>query len=119
MPRLARFYARLLGWPEPDIDADDVQWIAIRDPAGGTGVACQYEQFHTAPVWPGAAGEPQMMVHLEIRVEELEAGLAHAVDCGARLADYQPQHDVRVCLDPAGHPFCLWVAGQAPGDSEL
>jgi hypothetical protein len=25
------------------------------------------------------------------------------------LADYQPQDDVRVCLDPDGHPFCLWI----------
>jgi hypothetical protein len=24
-------------------------------------------------------------------------------------AEFQPQGDVRVCLDPAGHPFCLWV----------
>ena len=25
------------------------------------------------------------------------------------LADFQPQDDVRVCLDPAGHPFCLFL----------
>jgi hypothetical protein len=25
------------------------------------------------------------------------------------VAQFQPQNDVRVCLDPAGHPFCLWV----------
>jgi hypothetical protein len=31
----------------------------------------------------------------------------HAVAAGAVLADYQPQDDVRVYLDPAGHPFCL------------
>ena len=37
-----------------------------------------------------------------------EAG--HAVACGAVLAEYQPQELVRVLLDPAGHPFCLWVA---------
>ena len=30
--------------------------------------------------------------------------------CG-RLAEFQPQDDVRVLLDPAGHPFCLWVRG--------
>jgi Glyoxalase-like domain len=27
----------------------------------------------------------------------------------ATLAEFQPQEDVRVCLDPAGHPFCLYV----------
>jgi Glyoxalase-like domain len=26
-------------------------------------------------------------------------------------AEFQPQEDVRVYLDPAGHPFCLYVAG--------
>jgi hypothetical protein len=29
---------------------------------------------------------------------------------GAVVAEYQPQRHVRVLLDPAGHPFCLWVA---------
>jgi hypothetical protein len=28
---------------------------------------------------------------------------------GAVLAEYQPQDDVRVYLDPAGHPFCLFT----------
>jgi hypothetical protein len=28
---------------------------------------------------------------------------------GATLADFQPQDDVSVCLDPAGHPFCLFL----------
>ncbi|MFE9031605.1 VOC family protein [Streptomyces iakyrus] len=32
---------------------------------------------------------------------------ARAVAEGARLAGFQPQDDVRVLLDPAGHPFCL------------
>ena len=57
-----------------------------------------------------------MMMHLDIRVEDLqEAGAharasgAHARACGARLAEAQPQPDVRVYLDPAGHLFCLWV----------
>jgi hypothetical protein len=25
------------------------------------------------------------------------------------VAAYQPQDDVRVLLDPAGHPFCLYA----------
>ncbi len=29
---------------------------------------------------------------------------------GVALADYQPQDNVRVFLDPAGHPFCLYVS---------
>jgi hypothetical protein len=27
----------------------------------------------------------------------------------ATLPGFQPQEDVRVCLDPAGHPFCLFT----------
>jgi hypothetical protein len=50
-----------------------------------------------------------MMVHLDIQVDDLEEATAYAVSVGAQLAEFQPQHDVRVCFDPAGHPFCLYV----------
>lgn len=108
-PGLARFYAQLLGWPEPAVDGADDTWVPVRDPAGGVGIACQYEPFHVEPVWPGEPDRPPMMLHLEIKVADLGRGLAHALKCGARLAAFQPQEDVRVCLDPAGHPFCLWT----------
>lgn len=110
VPALVEFYARLLGWPRPTVDPDDATWIAVRDPAGGVGIACQYEEFHRPAVWPGAPDEQQMMSHLEIQVDDLGAALDHAVACGATPAEFQPQADVRVCFDPAGHPFCLWVA---------
>jgi hypothetical protein len=51
-----------------------------------------------------------MMSHLDIAVEDLEAGVAWALAAGATLADFQPQERVRVMLDPAGHPFCLFPA---------
>jgi hypothetical protein len=35
--------------------------------------------------------------------------VAHAVELGAEQAEFQPQTDVRVLLDPAGHPFCLYT----------
>ena len=50
-----------------------------------------------------------MMMHLDIEVDDLAAAGAHAIAAGATLADFQPQDHVRVYLDPAGHPFCLWV----------
>jgi hypothetical protein len=50
-----------------------------------------------------------MQVHLDVEVDDLAAAVAWAQRCGARLADHQPQADVRVCLDPDGHPFCLYV----------
>ena len=104
---LARFYARLLGWELGPVDDDT--WVRVGNPEGGIGIACQLEKHHVRPTWPGKPGDQQMQVHLEIRVDDLQSGLRHALQCGARMAPYQPQSDVRVCLDPAGHPFCLWV----------
>jgi hypothetical protein len=49
-----------------------------------------------------------MMVHLDIRVDDLEAATAYALALGAEQAVFQPQRNVRVLLDPAGHPFCLF-----------
>jgi hypothetical protein len=61
-------------------------------------------------VWPAGPGDQQMSVHLDIGVDDLEAACAHAAEVGAELAAFQPQ-DVRVHLDPDGHPFCLFELG--------
>ncbi|GAB3904693.1 VOC family protein [Microbispora bryophytorum] len=103
---LAVFYQRLLGWP---IDDDEPGWVTLRIPGGGTGLSFQTEKLYERPVWPAAPGGQQMMLHLDIEVDDLDAAGAHAVEAGATLAGHQPQDDVRVYLDPAGHPFCLWV----------
>jgi hypothetical protein len=71
----------------------------------------QTESAYARPTWPAGPGDQQMMIHLDIEVDHLETAGAHAIASGATLADVQPQQDVRVYLDPAGHPFCLWVAG--------
>lgn len=107
-PALAQFYSRLLGWPLT-AEESEPDWLSVRDPEGGVGIAVQYEEHHARPVWPGAPGEQQMQAHLEIRVDDLDAATAYAVECGATVAAFQPQDDVRVCIDPAGHPFCLWI----------
>jgi catechol 2,3-dioxygenase-like lactoylglutathione lyase family enzyme len=103
---LAEFYARLLGW---EIAADEPDWVTLRAPGGGPGLSFQTEEAYVSPVWPAGPGDQQMMVHLDIHVDDLEASGAHAIAAGAVLADFQPQRDVRVYLDPAGHPFCLWI----------
>jgi catechol 2,3-dioxygenase-like lactoylglutathione lyase family enzyme len=106
--RLALFYQRLLGWP---IGSDDPTWVTLRPPGGGAGLSFQLEPDHVPPVWPAAAGEHQMQSHLDVEVDDLAAAVDVALAAGARLAEFQPQDDVRVLLDPAGHPFCLWVSG--------
>jgi catechol 2,3-dioxygenase-like lactoylglutathione lyase family enzyme len=105
-PALARFYQRLLGWP---IGSADPTWVTLRPEGGGAGLSFQLEPDHAPPVWPAAPGQQQMQVHLDIEVDDLAAAVALAVGAGATEAGFQPQDDVRVLLDPAGHPFCLWV----------
>jgi len=103
---LADFYRRLLGW---EIKVDEGDWVMLRRPDDGTSLSFQTEEFYVRPVWPGAQGDQLMMLHLDIEVDDLDEAGAHAVAQGAILAAFQPQDDVRVYLDPAGHPFCLWV----------
>ncbi|WP_236050028.1 VOC family protein [Paractinoplanes ovalisporus] len=103
---LAAFYQRLLGWSATQ---DETDWVVLGAPGGGAGLSFQTEKLYVRPVWPARPGEPQMSVHLDIRVEDLEAASAHATQAGATLAGFQPQEHVRVFLDPAGHPFCLYV----------
>ncbi|CCH85601.1 Glyoxalase/bleomycin resistance protein/dioxygenase [Modestobacter italicus] len=105
-PGLARFYAALLDWP---IGEDHPEWATLRP--GGPGLSFQLEREHVPPVWPAAAGDQRMQLHLDVQVEDLVAATAFAQSLGAQVAEFQPQDDVRVLLDPAGHPFCLFLAG--------
>ena len=80
----------------------------LRSPDGSMKIEIQWEPHHRAPTWPSRRGEPTMMIHLDIGVTDLESGVRWAVQQGARLADHQPQDEVRVMIDPDGHPFCLF-----------
>lgn len=116
---LAAFYARMLGWPvtasdppRPGNPPED-GWAQTRPPEGETGPTLNFEYEEAGfvpPVWPSEPGKQQTTQHLDIAVGDLDASVAWAVEAGAKLADFQPQEDVRVMLDPAGHPFCLFLA---------
>ena len=69
----------------------------------------EYEAEYVRPVWPSVSGIQHITEHLDIAVLDLDEAIAWATQAGASLADFQPQDDVRVMLDPAGHPFCLFV----------
>jgi len=104
-PALARFYAELLGWelgPEGR---------AIIPPDGVAYISFQTSAEYVRPVWPPVEGRQQQMLHLDFEVDELEVAVAHAVELGATEAEFQPQKEVRVMLDPDGHPFCLYTNG--------
>jgi catechol 2,3-dioxygenase-like lactoylglutathione lyase family enzyme len=103
---LADFYRRLLGWA---VERAETDWVKIVPPDGGTWLSFQTESAYVRPTWPAGPGDQQMLLHLDIKVDDLEDAGAHAIAVGAVLAEYQPQDDVRVYLDPAGHPFCLWI----------
>jgi catechol-2,3-dioxygenase len=103
---LTRFYSELRGWP-----------ILTQDDGGsmldlGEGVAylgIQHNPEYVRPDWPATEGRQQMMLHLDFEVADLGAAVAHALSLGAELPAHQPQDAVRILLDPAGHPFCLYT----------
>lgn len=105
---LAGFYEGLLGWSR---DHNDPDWVTLPDPAGGAGLSFQRESEHVPPVWPPQDGAQQMMAHLDVQVDDLQAASEHAIALGATLSEHQPQDRVLVHLDPAGHPFCLYLPG--------
>jgi catechol 2,3-dioxygenase-like lactoylglutathione lyase family enzyme len=114
---LATFYARLLA---TSLTADDparpgeppnAGWAQLKT-TGDNGTITlnfEYERVYEPPVWPSETGRQQIMEHLDILVDDLPAAVAWALECGAIEAAFQPQDDVRVMLDPAGHPFCLFT----------
>jgi hypothetical protein len=67
------------------------------------------------PTWP-ESGVP-MQLHFEWVVPDIDAAIEHMTSCGARLAEWQDDTDpdIRVMLDPAGHPFCL-IAAHSVGE---
>jgi catechol 2,3-dioxygenase-like lactoylglutathione lyase family enzyme len=105
--KLAAFYCRLLDL-EPDQDGE--HWVSVKT-RQGVRLSFHHDEHYRPPVWPGDGSSQLMMLHLDIDVDDLQAACAYALRVGARLADFQPQPDVRVLLDPDGHPFCLAELG--------
>lgn len=114
---MARFYGHLLGWTETFVEDD---WVLMRDPGGGVALSFQAEASYVPPTWPEEPACQQKMMHLDVRVvpdddspaagqQALDAAAQVAVEGGGRLAPHQPREDLRVILDPAGHPLCLFL----------
>jgi catechol-2,3-dioxygenase len=98
-PALARFYADLLGMevtyegPEGALIAGDGKSVMFQQVAG-----------YDPPRWPDPA-HPQQ-AHLDIIVNDLDAGEARALELGASRLNGGGER-FRVFADPARHPFCL------------
>jgi len=106
--RLAAFYTAFAGWTE--LDADD-EWVTL-ETGDGWNVATQRSPDHVPPRWPDPAYPQQ--AHLDLRVPDLAAGSAKAVELGATpLRENESWHTL---ADPAGHPFDLCLA---PGNQQI
>jgi catechol 2,3-dioxygenase-like lactoylglutathione lyase family enzyme len=98
-PLLARFYANLLGF-EVTYEGSEGALIA----GDGKSVMFQQVSTYSPPRWPDPAFPQQ--AHLDIIVEDLDAGEARALELGASRLNGSGER-FRVFADPAGHPFCL------------
>ncbi|MEP7034817.1 MAG: VOC family protein [Actinomycetota bacterium] len=120
---LAEFYRQLLRFRyregdqapalgEPDHKGQD--WLVLRDPAGGCQLAFQQVRVLPEVTWPD--GPHPQMAHLDLTVPtkaDLDAEHGRALGLGARLLSDRsddPEEPLRVYADPAGHPFCIFVA---------
>jgi catechol 2,3-dioxygenase-like lactoylglutathione lyase family enzyme len=111
---LARFYADLFGW---HVSARDGRgWVQVQDPAGGVGLNFQAEPNYLPPTWPETPAGQGKMMHFEVLVSDLPSAVDAVLRAGGTEAAFQPpdrnRNRLRVMLDPAGHPFCLFVEGE-------
>jgi catechol 2,3-dioxygenase-like lactoylglutathione lyase family enzyme len=103
-----------------DLDAESGFWATLLDGRvdkeddwhtvyvnGEPRYGVQLAPGHVPP--DGPDGAPQQ-IHLDLYVEDINAGHEHALASGARLlqdADRAADEGFVVYADPAGHPFCL------------
>jgi hypothetical protein len=123
---LAEFYRQLLGLRyrpgdeppaagQPDPMGQD--WLVLQDPANSTGVAFQQVAELPEATWP--EGPRPQQLHLDLTVPtaaDLDVQHERALALGARrLYDRSDdlEEPLRVYADPAGHPFCIFVANSS------
>lgn len=114
---LAEFYRRLLGLryrpgdeePQPGED-----WLVLRDAADDNKLAFQKVDVLPEATWP--EGPRPQQLHLDLTVPgraELDEQHDRVLALGGRLLldrSDDPEEPLRVYADPAGHPFCIFVA---------
>lgn len=120
--RLAEFYRLLFGLTyregdeppaeaEPDPRGGD--WLCLRS-LEGMGLAFQKVDGFAGATWP--EGPRPQQLHLDTTVsdkEELEEAHERVLALGGRLLydrSGDEEEPLRVYADPAGHPFCIFVA---------
>ena len=111
---VARFYERLLGFRVGDFDPP--RWAQLWDPDGGPHLNIQGQHHYVPPVWPDQLGVQAKMLHLEVEVDDVAKAIDTAIAAGGSVAPWQPPdrdpERIRIVLDPASHPLCLFVRGE-------
>jgi len=120
---LAEFYRQLLDFeyrdgdePPPDGSAEQPppDWLVLRHPEGNTRVAFQLVPTLPRSTWPDDRIPQQLHLDLTVEtIEDLSTQHARALQLGAQLLldrSDDEQEPLRVYADPAGHPFCIFVA---------
>ncbi|WP_309124454.1 VOC family protein [Arthrobacter sp.] len=118
---LAEFYRQLLGLqyrpgdePAAEGTRDDVDWLVLTDAQGNRKLAFQQVDHLERTTWP--LPDVPMQMHLDLTVPDRETlGHQHlrALALGAELRfdrTDDPNEPLYVYADPAGHPFCIFVA---------
>jgi catechol 2,3-dioxygenase-like lactoylglutathione lyase family enzyme len=120
---LAEFYRQLLGFhyrPGDEPPADGTpdtrgqDWLVLCDATGTSRLAFQQVPHLPEPTWP--EGPRPQMLHLDTTVPtaaELHIQHQRALALGSRLLLDRSDDETEplfVYADPAGHPFCIFVA---------
>jgi catechol 2,3-dioxygenase-like lactoylglutathione lyase family enzyme len=118
---LAEFYRRLLGLryrrgdePPADGTTDDADWLVLTDSSGARRLAFQQVDSLPRTTWP--RHDVPMQLHVDYTVssaDELERQRQRAESLGATILldrTDDPDEPLYVFADPAGHPFCIFVA---------
>ncbi|PPH49864.1 VOC family protein [Rathayibacter sp. AY1E1] len=123
---LSAFYLALLGGEyrpgdEPPADGSDdgAEWVAI---VTADGAKLTFQRVAALPraTWP--EGPVPQQLHLDFMVadaDELDRQKTRALALGAELIEDRsndPEEALHVLADPAGHPFCVFVAPDYPAE---
>ncbi|MCZ2402047.1 VOC family protein [Paenarthrobacter sp. Z7-10] len=121
--QLAEFYRQLLGLnyragdelpPAGTPDAKGKEWLVLCSAGGAPALAFAQVPALPRPTWP--EGSRPQMLHLDTSVPskaELQVQYRRATALGAKLLRDRSNDDAEplyVFADPAGHPFCIFVA---------
>jgi hypothetical protein len=120
---LAEFYRELLGYayqagdeppPAGEVDKKGTEWLVIHDRSGSPRIAFEQVAVLPSATWPEGPVPQQLHIDLQVpTLEDLELHHRRALALGAtELEDRTAsvEEPLWVFADPAGHPFCIFVA---------